>query len=456
MKWTTKTLLLGVATVALVAVVLGMTLSPGLPVEVAPAQTGPIRQFIDERGKTRLPETTVVTMPYNGRIESIDVVEGTPIQQGQVLARVVPLDLELNVRQSSAVVERLEAAIRENAFEALEQTALQQAEQFVASMQATVEAARARVESGQARLEYTEKALGRARKLSESKATSQEELDRATLENVQASVEHRQDQLVYAAMQAAQAATNLMPTMVKQYIQRKDLTGAVLEKQRAEAEAQLSQVREAQRRGTMTSPLDGVVLTRHITNERYLAAGTALLELGRLEDLEVEADVLSVEVVNAYEGCPAEIYGPAIGEPPAHGTVKRIYPAGFTKVSSLGVEQQQVKVIVRFDPEELARLRKERHLGVGYQVRVRIITADHSQALTVPRSALFRGIDGHWQLYAVVEGRAQLREVQVGLVNDEHVEITAGLQAGELVIVAPESNLSPGQRVDATVLARPQ
>lgn len=452
MKRTTKWLLFGGAIVASAAVVLGMTLSPGVPVEVARATPGAIRQFIDERGKTRLPETTLLTMPYNGRIESIEVVEGTPVQKDQVLARVVPLDLELNVRQSSAVVERLEAALTENAFQALEQTALKQADQFVASMESTVQAARARVDSGKARLDYTEKNLARISGLYEKKAVSQDDFERATLDNIQAGVEYRQDKLVYTAMQAAQAATNLLPTMVKQYIERKNLTGAVLEKQRAEAEAQLAEVREAQRRGTMTSPIDGVVLQRAITNERYLAAGTTLLELGRLEDMEVEADVLSVEVVNAYEGCPVEIYGPAIGEPLAHGTIKRIYPAGFTKISSLGVEQQQVKVIVSFDPDDLARLRQQRHLGVGYQVRVRIITADRSQVLTVPRSALFRGLDGHRQLYAVQDGRAQMREVQAGLINDEQVEITGGLASGDLVIVAPESNLRSGQRVEPKVL----
>ena len=52
----------------------------------------------------------------------------------------------------------------------------------------------------------------------------------------------------------------------------------------------------------MTSPVDGVVLARHVTNERYLAAGTTLLEIGRLEDLEVEADVLSLDVVAAKPG----------------------------------------------------------------------------------------------------------------------------------------------------------
>ena len=445
----TPLITIGILLAAVAAVVLAIQFSPGVPVDVAPAELGPIRQFVDERGMTRLPETFSITMPYNGRIEGIDVVEGTPVKQGQVVARVVPVDLELTVDQATAVVQRLEAAIRENADTALEQTALKQSQQFVESMQSTVEAAAARMESGLARLDYAEKNLARIQRLFEKNAVSQDELDRAQLEKVQAAVDYRQDRLVYAAMQALEAATNLLPTMVRQYIDRKGLTAAVLEKEKAEAEARLRQVLQDQERGTMTSPVDGVVLDRKITNERYLAAGETLLEIGRLQDLKVEADVLSVEVVDVEEGGAVEIYGPAIGESPAHGTVKRIYPAGFTKISSLGVEQQQVKVIVAFDAEDLERLRKDRHLGVGYRVRVRMITAAQSQTLLVPRSALFRGTGGAWQLYVVRNGEADLAEVDIGILNDEHAEIVSGLQPGDLVIRAPESSLAPGQRVKA-------
>ena len=114
--------------------------------------------------------------------------------------------------------------------------------------------------------------------------------------------------------------------------------------------------------------------------------------------------MLSLDVVAAKVGDPVEIYGPAIGRPPAKGIVARIYPAGFTKVSSLGVEQQRVKVIVRFAEGELKRLLAERRLGVGYRVRVRIFTADKTQALLIPRSALFRAADNTWQVFVVRNG----------------------------------------------------
>ena len=122
-------------------------------------------------------------------------------------------------------------------------------------------------------------------------------------------------------------------------------------------------------------------------------------------------------------------------------------PKAMAKVSSLGVEQQRVKVIVKFLPADLERLRRERDLGVDYRVRVRIFTAEKPGALVVPRSAVFRGPIGDWRLYAVRGGKARLQTVELGLSNDEQAEITSGVTEGELVILAPETNLVEGQSV---------
>jgi len=161
----------------------------------------------------------------------------------------------------------------------------------------------------------------------------------------------------------------------------------------------------------------------------------------------VEADVLSLDVAAAKVGDPVEIYGPTVGREPARGAVHRIHPAGFTKLSSLGVEQQRVKVIVRFDRDELHRLLSERGLGVGYRVRVRILTADSPHALLVPRSALFRAADNSWRVFVVRNGRAKLQKIEVGMLNDEQAEIVEGLREGEPVVLAPESSLTDGAKV---------
>ncbi len=368
-------------------------------------------------------------------------------KKDQALAQIVPRDLELSVEEATAAVQRLDESIKESSDLDLEQTAYQQALQFVESTAATVKAAYERLRSGKAKLDYATRSLDRIETLAKSHASSKEELDAAELLQVQSDVDYQQDQLIHRAIVAMAAATDLLPTMVTQYIERKKLGVSVLKKQKEEAETRLRQILRDKERGTMRSPVDGVVLARMISNERYLPAGTTLLEIGRLEDMEVEADVLTLDIVAAKTGDPVEIYGPAIGKQAAQGKVTRIYPAGFTKVSSLGVEQQRVKVIVRFDPDDLKHLLDGRRLGVGYRVRIKIFTRKSSAALLAPRSAIFRAADGRWEVYAVRDGQAKLQKVEVGLMNDEQVEIVAGLDEGEQVVLAPESSLTDGARV---------
>ena len=135
------------------------------------------------------------------------------------------------------------------------------------------------------------------------------------------------------------------------------------------------------------------------------------------------------------------------GAEPAAARVARIYPAGFTKVSSLGVEQQRVKVILTFDVDVLDRLRAQRNLGADYRVRVRVYTAEKENALVVPRSAMFRAADGGWRVFVAKGARARVQPIQVGLTNDESAEVVEGLTEGDVVILAPETNLADGDRV---------
>lgn len=426
---------------------LNQRFAPGMPVEAARAQWGAVREFVEEQGKTRLPQTYLITMPAAGRIEAIELAEGDPVYKGQEVARMTPEDLDLAWDAAVAAIDRIDASIVENDDTSVERTSLAQSQSFVQSMDHTVNAAQARVKSGEARRDFAEKRLGRIRALRDSDSSTQEELDQAETQFVENNVEYQQDVLVRSSLEALKAATDLMPTSVQQYIDRKKLSRAVLDKEKIQAQVKLREAERDRKRGAMRSPIDGVVLSRLESNERQLAAGTVLLEIGRLDDLEIEADVLSQDAGRIALGASVEVHGPAIGPRPARGAVARIYPAGFTKISSLGVEQQRVKVVVRFQPADLSRLRRERNLGLGYRVSVKIFTAASDRALTVPRSALFRGAGGDWQVFALRDGRARLTSVRVGLINDEVAEIAKGLAENDTVVLAPETDLADGAKV---------
>ncbi len=417
----------------------------GTPVEAQEATTTPIAEFIIERGKTRLPKTYKITMPFGGRIEAITLREGDSVQAGQVVAKIVPRDLELELRIAQESVDRLKAAITEKKDVSVETTLYRQALSYEAAMENTVEAAKDRRRASTAKLEFVTRREERLKSVPQG--VTDQELENAELARIQADVDRTQDEFLVAITEALFRATDMADVLVSNYITRK--TGPernVLEKELAEAQARLEQVEQKVERGEMTSPVTGKVLERHVDNERFLPAGELLLEIGDLSTMDIEAELLTQDAVQVRPGNTVEIFGPAIGSP-VYGTVTQVYPAGFTKISSLGVEQQRVRIIVGLSPSDLKRLVEERGLGVGYRVQVKIITLQKEQALTIPRSALFRSSAGRWQVFAIHSGRAQLQDVEVGLMNDERVEIVQGLEAGTQVVLAPEADLVNGARV---------
>jgi len=468
---TTIIILIGIALIIVVAVALS-SLAPEATVRAVPMARGDVRQFVDERGVTGLPETFLIGMPEAGRLAPLPPKERLPatmsgplptppssaspvappedtaVQHGELVARMAPEDLELAVRRASSDVDRLAASIAENADTTLETTVRDQATRFAETIDAMTSAAETQLKAGREKLEVANRHFLRIEELHARSAQTDEQLDTARLLHVDADVQLQQFVLLHQSMLALQKASNLMPILVDRYIGKKSRTEAVLKAEEAAAAAGLDQAKLRQRRGEMRSPIDGVVLRRLIDSERFLQAGEPIVEIGRLEDLRVEADVLSVDVVSVKPGQRVEIYGPTIGSEPVDGTVATIYPAGFTKRSSLGVEQQRVTVVIDFDEKAKKQLLSERNLGVGYRVRVRIITDAAENANYLPRTAIFRGENSQWSVFAVRGGRLVTVPVEVGLINDRRVEIRGGLEPDDKIVVAPERNLREGMRVN--------
>jgi len=408
--------------------------------ETTPCRRGNIQEFVSEKGVTRLRDTVLLTMPFSGRIEAIPWIEGTEVKKGQVLARIVPSDVEQMLEEARAVVARIEAAIRTQKDNRVEETAIAQAQAYVESMKSTVAAAAARVEASEARYNYAQKYAARIAGLVQSGGASQDDLDRTELLKIESALSYQQDRLVHAALVSLQAATNLLPVLIQKYVERKALVEDELVQQLAEAKARLAMVEENARRATMVSPYDGIVLHRYVSQERFLAAGTQLLELGRWHDLEIETEILTQDAVRIKQGMPVDVFfGEDLARPVCRGKVSRIHPAAFTKLSSLGVEEQRVKVTVELRPEDIDLLRRDYNVGVGYRVWVRVILQEKPNVLLVPRISVVREETDRWVVWVWNKRRVERRVVTVGIMNDSFAEILSGLAEGEEVVLTPET-----------------
>ncbi|MGB3097448.1 MAG: HlyD family efflux transporter periplasmic adaptor subunit, partial [Candidatus Deferrimicrobiaceae bacterium] len=189
------------------------------------------------------------------------------------------------------------------------------------------------------------------------------------------------------------------------------------------------------------APVEGSVLGIPHKDEGGVEPGRPLIEIGNPRALEVEVDVLSSDAVRIRPGTTVHFdrWG---GDGLLEGKVRIVEPAGFTKVSALGVEEQRVLVIA--DITSAPALWEQ--LGDGYRLEASFLLWEGDGILQVPASALFRYEDG-WAAFVVNGGRAKRRIVTVGRRNGLVAQITSGLEEGETVIPHPSDQIEEGTRV---------
>jgi len=188
------------------------------------------------------------------------------------------------------------------------------------------------------------------------------------------------------------------------------------------------------------SPVAGRVLKIIQESETIVQAGAPLIEIGDPRDLEVVAELLSGDAVQVIVGAPVSIDG--WGGPPVQGRVTRVDPAGFVKISALGIEEQRVRTWIDFtDPPETWK-----KLGHDYRVAVHIRIWQGNDVLTAPAGAFFRKGD-HWAVFAVREGRVRTILVETGHRNSRMVEVVSGLSEGDQVVLHPSDRIKDGVAV---------
>jgi HlyD family secretion protein len=162
------------------------------------------------------------------------------------------------------------------------------------------------------------------------------------------------------------------------------------------------------------------------------------VEIGDPSRLEVVVDLLSEDAVKVEPGdmMIVEAWG---GDRPLEAHVRLVEPAGFTKVSALGVEEQRVNVIADLD-ETPPRL------GDGYRVEAKVVLWQGREVLKIPTSAVIQE-GAAARVFLVQNGRARLREIQVGHRNAFEAEVTGGLSVGDRVIPHPTDKLFDGVRI---------
>ncbi|MFB5651247.1 efflux RND transporter periplasmic adaptor subunit [Leptospira wolffii] len=184
------------------------------------------------------------------------------------------------------------------------------------------------------------------------------------------------------------------------------------------------------------APVSGTVLTIHRESAGPISIGAPILDIGDTSRLEIACELLTQDSVEVRPGNPVIIEG--WGGDPISGKVRLIEPAAFTKVSSLGVEEQRVRVIIDFDPPS--------QIGDSFQVKTKITAFQKENSLLLPTAALFRD-QKDWAVYRVQKGKAKKTIVKIEAKSGKWSLLTEGLQDGDEVVLYPTEEIKEGARV---------
>ncbi|MCB2153494.1 efflux RND transporter periplasmic adaptor subunit [bacterium] len=413
--------------------------NPGPDVTAIAPREGTIRQSFSEPARTRLENLYPISMPVDGRIGRIELEPGDPVRKGDILVEFDRVPLELAVRESTAAVSELEARLNVQEDNSLEKTAMVETQATVDASKEMLKAADEETDAQRARHERAAKQLDRMKALADDQAISQSELDDAELEAETALISYRSEQFKRAAMNALMTAVESGPRYIRDWMSQKELRKIETTHRLEQARARLESAKHTLALAEIRSPIDGVVLQRHQQGDQAFAAGQVLLTLGNMDDLEVIADVLTQDAMKLEPEARVELTASGQKET-IKGKVKRIEPAGFTKLSSLGVEQQRVNVIVSLEDAST-------NLGAGYRLQARFFTGQKDGALIVPRYSVLQAADGSYYVYRIVGGKLAQTTVEVGLRNDLEMEVVKGLSADDRIVETPDASMKDQQSV---------
>jgi HlyD family secretion protein len=371
---------------------------PGpIPVDLAVVAKGPMEVTVEDEGKTRVRHIYIVSAPLSGKVLRTSRHVGDHVVKDETVVAVMqPTTPSFHDARTH---EELQAAL--------------------AAAEAAVTLVEAEVRRMEAAVTFSRTEMARAEALVRTNAVSLRVLDKARLElqTSEAALASAKAQLEVRRNERASVAARLVsPT--NSAAQPSDNSCCI-------------QIR---------APVTGRVLKINQESEAVVLVGTPLIEIGDPKDIEIVADLLSSDAVRIKPGAEVKIDG--WGGAPIDARVVRVDPAGFTKVSALGIEEQRVRTTIDFvDPPETWS-----QLGHDYRVIVHVTVWKADSVLTVPVGALFRK-DDDWAVFVVRNGRARVAPVQIGYRNNRVAQLRSRLAEGDRVVLHPSDRITDGSAV---------
>ena len=399
-------------------------------VEITTAQAvvKPIPSYIEATGNLASDAQTDVAPAVSGKIVEVNFDIGSYVQQGDVLVRLDNRDSVIRLEQAKSQAEQQRRAVSQaeaNVDQAIANLRQTQARLGVKDGETFQIKDFSQVKTFTAQLELAEKELRRTEKLLESGDVSKSSYDQrksqrdALIGNLD---EARSNAAVaIRAINTAQAAVDTA---------RASVAGAKAAV--TTAETQISQAQKAVGDNVVSSPISGYVAERNADVGEYISPNTPNAKIAtivRTSTLRVKIDIPEQEVGKVATGEGISLQTSSYPDRNFAGTIVRMSPSLNTTARTLSVEAEVQNVDGLLKPGQFAT--------------VRIRQSKPEPAVMIPASAI-KTVGETTSVFVVKDGAAREQFVQLGLLENDMIQVKQGVIEGEMVAVSNVSSLTDG------------
>jgi HlyD family secretion protein len=374
-----------------------------VPVQAVAVQKMPIRQYIQAQAILYAREQASVTPKVTAPVTKFYINRGDHVRKGQLLAELENRDLSAAVMEAKANYEQAEANL-----------------QNTSSASMPEEIAKTRSE-----VQYDKETLDEAQKVFESRKAllQQGALPRKQLEESQVALAQARSQY--------EIAQKHLDSLLKVG------EGAQIKSSQAQANAAKSRLQAAEAQlqySKITSPIDGVVADRPLYEGETASAGTPLVTIVNISNVIARANLPVDELRHVKIGNSAEIKTSDLSLQ-ASGKVTVVSPALNPNSTTAEVWIQASNPGERMHP--------------GATVQVSILAATVPDALVIPASAILPSEEGIADsvLVAGSDSTAHKRQVEIGIKENDKIQILGGLTAGEKVVTVGGFGIQDGAKI---------
>jgi HlyD family secretion protein len=399
-----KRWLLWAAGIAVAVVLLASFMSRGdvIPVRAATVERGLIRSVISTNGKVEPVQSFEAHAPVGTTIKKLLVKEGDRVRKGQLLVQLDDAEAASQAARALAQVRTAQADV----------SALQNGGNQEEVLTLATQLVKARTERGNA-----ERNLQALQRLQQQGAASPGEVKQAE-----------------AQLAAAEADLKLIEQKRKDRYSLPEI--ARVEAQRTQAQTAYAAAENILSQLNIRAPFEGVVYSLPVRGGAYVNPGDLVLQEADLSKVLVRAYVDEPDVGRLASGQRIELTWDAVPGRKWQGAVNTV-PSTVKLLGTRNVGE--ITCVV--DNSDLKLLP---NINVG----VTIVTAEHPNALTVPREAI-RLDDSKTFVYQIVNDELQRRDIQTSISNLTQVEVTGGVGEKALLALAATNSkpLREGQAV---------